>query len=159
GRSLISPGVAQGWVSMAGAPVLALALRGFWSDSGGPWGSARAIIGLGVLFACLALWQRRQGWGFGAGLALQLAVLLVLWRDRADVALSQWWIPLIQANVIGFALSALVWLALGRQGRQPGQTDLSAAPLLTVQIGMALLGNLVLLIGPACFLLLDPGQL
>ncbi len=159
GRPIISPNVAQSWVSMAGVPVLALALRGVWSDPGGAWWSAGAIIGLGLLFACLALWQARQGWALGAGLALNLAFTLVLCRQQAEYPLAHWWLQLIQANVIGFALSSLVWLLVGRWARQPGQTDLSAAPLLTVQIGLALVGNLVLLIGPACFLLADPGHL
>jgi hypothetical protein len=164
GAPVVTETVAQAWVSSIGVPVLALAVWGLWidwgtwSDPGRAWWPAGAILGLGVLAAFLALWLRRQWWAFASGLALNLAFSLVLWRENAGVPVADWWVPLVQANVVGFALTSLVWLMVGRWSRIAGRPDLAAAPLLAVQIFLALVGNLALLIHPAVQIITNPSH-
>ena len=67
-----------------------------------------AVVGVSALAAVQGLWQRSERWVFAAGLGVNLAVSLVLWRDHANVPLGEWWLPLLQANVIASAGAALL---------------------------------------------------
>jgi hypothetical protein len=99
-----------------------------------------------------ALWQRRENWAFGAGLALNLAVSLWLWDAHRGEALAHWWVPLVQANVLAGSATALLWLTVRRRLEGEG----TPARLLTLQLALVVLGNAALLVGPAARLVLDP---
>jgi len=146
---------ARNWVGGISVVVLSLALHGPGEDPTGHTWSAGAVLAVSVTAALLALWHRREWWAFGAGLALNLAVSLLLWDYHRGDSFSEWWVPLVQANVLAASAVALLWLAVRR--RLVGSEQ--SAPLLTVQVALGLLGNAVLLIGPMSELLIHPGTI
>jgi hypothetical protein len=149
-RALLSDGLVREWVVLAGIPVLALALLGFLDDPSGPWGSAGAVVGIGLLLALVGVWQGRPQWIFAGGLGANLAVSLVLWRLNSAAPLIAWWRELLGANVAAWGLVALLWLAFVKG---------EPSPLLAWQVRLGLLGNALLLGWPAVLLVNAPGQL
>jgi hypothetical protein len=131
-----------------------LGLRGALEDPGRPWWPAGATLWAGALGAGLALWRRREGWAFTAGLALNLSTALVVAHGHEGQPLEAWWLPLLQASVAACSVAALAWLAAGRRLAPAG-----GGPLLTIQVSLGLLGNLALLTGPAACLVAWPGEL
>ncbi|MCI0461466.1 MAG: hypothetical protein L0Z62_31330 [Gemmataceae bacterium] len=142
----------QGWVAVLSAVVLALALRGLGLDPAGHAWAAGTALGVSLTAACLALWRRSEPWAFAGGLALSLAVSLWLWNAHLGRPLHEWWVLLIQANLIASSAIGLLWLAAGRR-LHTGQGD---RPLLSLQVGLALVGNVLLLAGPLERLLKTP---
>jgi hypothetical protein len=145
-------GILEAWSALLAALTLGLTLRSAGEDPAGPWWSAGGALCAGAVGAVLALWRRRESWALAAGLCGNLAASLVLWHAWRELPLSDWWVPLVQVNVIASALAACAWLALGRR---LGGTDQST-PLRTVQVALGLLGNVALLLGPTVWLVAEP---
>jgi hypothetical protein len=156
---LLSGGLVREWVILAGLPVLGLALRAAPDDPTGPWWSAAAVLGLSVLAGLVGLGQRRERWVFTAGLGVNLAVSLVLWRPHRDRPLGEWWLPLAQANAAAAGLVALSWVALSRWLERTGRPALGSGNLLRLQAVLALAGNAALLANPLLEIVLRPGAL
>src|SRR5439155_17437518 len=81
---------------------------------------------------------------------------LVRGQGRRQDDLELWWVPLLQANVVAAALAALPCLAVAPRVYDRSATDPRAAPLLTLQVFLALVGSLLLLAGPAALLVARP---
>jgi hypothetical protein len=147
---------ARAWVAGLCLLALWLALRGFGADPGGAGWSAAAVVLVGLTAALTALWARSETWALAAVFSINLAVSLLLWDSQHGRPLADWWVPLVQANVLACAAAALLWLAAERLlgGREPGATG-----LLSVPVGLALLGNVALLLDPLTWLVLTPGDL
>ncbi len=150
-RSLIY----QGWVVVIAALVLGLGLRGVPTDPLMPWWPAGSVLAVGVLAAGLAVLQRREAWAFLAALCVNLAVSLVIVHHFHEQQFADWWVVLLQANVAASSAAALAWLGGIRFLNRAG----AATPLLTCQTLLGLLGNAVVLIGPALSLIARPDVL
>src|SRR5262249_44131893 len=131
--------------------VAALGLRGLDADPVRPWWLAGAVLAVGAMLALVAAWRRRAAWAFASGLTVNVAASLVLWHFHKGQVLAEWWVPLVQANVLAGAVVALLWLTGRRLLRHDGPQ-----PLLEVQLGLCLVGLAVLLVGPGAWLIAQP---
>lgn len=154
---VLSRDLVREWVSLAGLPVLALAVRGVLIDPTGAGWSVGSILAVSVLVALVGIDQGRERWVFAAGLGVNLALSLLLWREHLGQPLAQWWLPLVQGNVVASAVAALVWLLAGRRGRGLEATSGWTSRLRTAQVLLPLLGNLAMLAWPAWHLSARPG--
>jgi hypothetical protein len=149
----------RGWVAVIGLIVVGLALRGLEEGRTGLLWSAGAVAVVSITAALTALWQRHAPWAFVAGLALNLSVSLVLWQAHGTEDLSRWWVALVQGNVLTAAVVALLWLAARKRLVGDTADGLRSVPLLSLQVLLGLVGNAALLVGPAVWLILEPGNL
>src|SRR5207253_2816497 len=97
------------WIAFLGAMVVGLTLYDVSQDPREFTWPAGMLLGLSAVAVGTALWQRREGWFLLAGLGVNLAVSLLLW-ERYLGAVEDWWVHLVQANVIAASLMALLWL-------------------------------------------------
>ncbi len=132
--------------------VLGLALRGAGVDPGGPSWSAGAILSVSVMLAGLALWQKQEKWAFAAALCLNLAATLIVGLDAGGTRL-------VQVNSLVSAFAAVVWIAAARRLYPSTDAPYLSAPLLTLQVLLGVLGNLVVLVRPAIHLIASPDRL
>ncbi len=147
-----------GWVTALAVLVAGLALRGAWEDPGGSWWSASALLAVSGLAVGLALWQGREGWMLAAGVAVNLAISLILWRTDPGAGSGRWWVLLAQANILTGTAVALVWQGFSRRLYGRAHPEIAITPLLNMQLAFVLLGGIALLAGPAELLLLQPGS-
>ncbi len=145
----------QTWALPFAALSLLLALRCALVDPLSPWWAVGGVVSAAAVGALLALRRGQDIWAGAAGLCVNLAVTLALWRTHLEEPLTFWWLTLAQANVLAAAGVALVWLLAARRSG-PG---LPGGWLLTVQIGLALAGNAALLVGPVSAVISDPSNL
>ncbi|HWB10609.1 MAG TPA: hypothetical protein VG826_15370 [Pirellulales bacterium] len=149
------------WVRIAGLLAVAMGLKTVLvegiSDSQTLW-AASAIGIASAACAAMAVWLRREGWAFVAGLGVNLAASLAVshlaLRPPHDGGA---WILLWQANVMAGAIVALLWLAARRRIYAGGRLSPLASPLLTLQVGLAAVAALGLIAIPLGFLLGLPG--
>ena len=79
------------------------------------WAAAAIAIASGA-GATMAVWRRREGWAFSAALGTNLAASLVVWYfHRNSVNFGDWWLQLVEANVVASSAVALAWLAARRR--------------------------------------------
>jgi hypothetical protein len=147
--------VAAFWAYGAGMLAVLLGLKAAFWHAEQLW-AAGAIALVSPALAIVAGWQRREAEAFVAGLGVNLAASLVVWHYHPH-DLAEWWVYLLQANIIALALVALLWLAL--RHRLYGERELSIrlAPLLALQVALELAGNLILLGVPLLLLVWSPG--
>jgi len=173
------------WVRLAGLLGTALALNSAISHGEYLW-AGLAIGMISSAAAVMAVWRRRETWAFAAGLGANLAASLVVWHFNQNLALSDWWIVLLQVNVVAASAISLLWLAWRQQMKPVGwaessrPTTINAAEsmkvgledsahptattgirfssLLTWQIALGLLGLAVLLVVPVLALVLSPAN-
>src|SRR5262249_25290094 len=110
--------------------------------------AASTVAVASLAAAVTALWQRREIWAFTAALGVNLTVSLLVWSGFHEVPPERWWVSLLQANTIATASVALASLAVRRW--------LSTNLLLSLQVILAVVGNAVLLLGPAGLLVAQP---
>jgi hypothetical protein len=142
------------WVRLAGLLAVTLGLKTVFLEGIGSVETLWAAGAIGIAStacAAMAVWLRREGWAFTAGMGVNLAALLAVCHQLAvgHRVLADEWVLLWQANVIAGGLVALVWLAARRRlylGR-----DLSplTSPLLTLQVGWVYVAALGLIAVPA----------
>ena len=110
--------------------------------------AAAAIALAGTAGAAMAVWRRREGWAFAAAPAVNLAASLVVWYLQwhywPEIAFAQWWVLLVQANVIASAAVALVWLAARRRLYELGEITSRTSPLLAVQTSLGVVAGVAL---------------
>ena len=114
------------WVRLSGVLAVLLGLKAALFPYGYEerlWAAAAIAIASGA-GATMAVWCRREGWAFSAALGVNLAASLVVWYFHRDVgSFGQWWLHLVEANVIASATVALAWLAAQKRLYQTGKGD------------------------------------
>ena len=158
-QALIRP--AAVWVRTAGILAVLLGVKAACFHRGYEellW-AAGAIAVAGAAGATMAVWRRREGWAFSAALGANLAASLVVWYFHHEDDFAQWWLRLIQANVIASSAVALVWLAARRRLYELREMALGQSPLLAVQIALPAIANGSLLLAPVFRLMATPDHL
>ncbi|MGD0381948.1 MAG: hypothetical protein ABSA77_00405 [Thermoguttaceae bacterium] len=149
------------WVRAAGIAAVVLGIKAAFfhadTDYERLWAAA-AIAIASTAGATMAVWRRREGWAFAAALGVNLAASIAVWHFEQALHLSfdQWWVRLVQANVIASSLAALFWLAAHKRLYALKQWNLADSPLLAVQTVLPVLGNAAILILPVFSLIVHP---
>jgi hypothetical protein len=122
------------------------------------WAAAAIAIASGAS-ATMAVWRRREGWAFATAWGVNLAASLVVWHFELlhNHSFEEYWLRLVQANIIATSAVALVWLAARKRLYELRDLSVGDSPLLALQIAVAVIGNAVLLV-PAVFELLVTPQ-
>jgi hypothetical protein len=154
----LSPEAVAYWMRMIGIVVVLLGLKAAIVGQDHLWAAASIAL-TGFAGAVMAVWRRREAWACLAGLSVNLAASLVVWHYQAEVPLGDWWIYLVQANVIASAAIALLWLVARKRLYGERELTLSAGPLLATQVSLGLCGNALLLTGPLVQLFAEPAAL
>jgi len=145
------------WVRVAGIAAVLLGIKaalwhGSWEEL--LWAAASISVA-SIAGATMAVWRRREGWAFSAAMGVNLAASLVVWYfHRNDF--GDWWLRLVQANVIASSAVALVWLAVRKRLYQLRELSLGSSPLLAAQVALPVIGNLLTLIVPVIWLMHTP---
>ncbi|MFH1924336.1 MAG: hypothetical protein ABIP48_31175, partial [Planctomycetota bacterium] len=152
---------ASGWVSAAGLLAVLLGLKAafFHRLPEDLLWAAAAIALASAAGAAMSVWRRREGWAFAAAPGVNLAASLVVWYYQRELGFQEWWVLLVQANVIASAAVALVWLAARKRLYELRELTLGTSPLLAVQTLLAVAGNAVLVAVPVARLLEMPASL
>jgi hypothetical protein len=158
----LAPGLAAGpvafWVGITGVLVVFQGIKTAVVDQDYLW-AAGAIVLACPAGAAMAVWRRREGWAFTAGLGVNLAASLVVWHFHQDLPnVETWWAYLIQANAVATAGVAFLWLAVRRQIYDARALSLATSPLLATQIALGLAANFPLLAGPLAQIVGLPGE-
>ncbi len=137
------------WVRLSGILAVLLGLKAAVFHDGELLWSASAIALASAAGAAMAVWHRREGWAFTAGLGGNLAASLVVWHGEfhSRPFLDESWILLGQANLIASATVAVLWLAARRRLYAERRLNLGAGPLLALQMVVVVIGNVGLLAG------------
>jgi len=148
------------WVRVAGILAVLLGLKaalfhGSWEEL--LW-AAGAISVASIAGATMAVWRRREGWAFSAALGVNLAASLVIWYLHRE-AFRDWWLYLVQANVIASSAVALAWLAVRKRLYELRDLTLGESPLLAAQVVLPIIGNVVVLVMPVLWLIAQPSYL
>jgi hypothetical protein len=149
------------WVRVAGILGVLLGLKAaFLYEQEQLW-AATAIAVASAAGATKAVWRRREGWAFAAALGVNVAASIVVWHfELARQAIFEdYWLRLVQANVIASAAVAIVWLAARKRLYELRDMTLGESPLLGVQVLLPVVGNIVLLVIPVGWLIHTPNAL
>ena len=145
------------------------------------WAAAEIAIASGA-GATMAVWRRREGWAFSASLGTNLAASLVVWYFYRNAGFGEWWLNLIEANVIASSTVALgmvggakttLWTPRAGKGdrsnlceapggpfRQIGPVPFfRGSPLLAAQIALPVVGMSTVLALPVAWLAIRPAYL
>ena len=149
------------WVSAALAAAVLLGLKAAFlhpDPEDRLW--AAAAIGLGSMAgAVMAIWRRQEGWAFLAAPGVNLAASLVVWYFQRQLGFDQWWILLVQANVIAGSAVALVWAAARKRLRELRELSVHDSPLLGVQTAFWAVANLIILFPAVVAVMTRPDSL
>lgn len=141
------------WVRVAAILAVVLGVKGALLDDLDLWGAA--AIGLASASgAAMAVWLRREGWAFVAGLGANLAASLGLAALRPSGA--PLWLDLLQANIIASGAIAVFWLTARRRLYAGRDLNLRAGPLLALQVSSVLVAQLALLSIAAALIFVEP---
>jgi hypothetical protein len=165
------------WVRLAGALGTVLALNAAIGRGDYLW-AALAIGLISPAAAVMAVWRRNEIWALAAGWGVNLAASLAVWHFNQNLAISDWWIILLQVNVIFASAVGLLWLtwrgsewSWATAVRAQSVSDVPELPQLTTHlspltitsfltwhIALGLLGLAVLLVVPVLALVLSPAN-
>src|SRR5262249_3957555 len=120
--------------------------------------AAGAIALASLAGAGLAVWHRREEWAFLASLGVNLAASMIVWHVHRAEPLDDWWVPLVQVNVIAPAAATLLWLWMRRRLYEPADRARAAGPWLALQVACSGVGNVALLLVPLGSLYFQPGN-
>lgn len=153
---------AAGWVSAASVLAVLLGLKAAFLHSVQEdllWGAAAIAIS-SIAAAAMAVWRRQEGWALAAATGVNVAASLVVWfcqwHWRPNAPLADWWLLLVQANVIASAVVALVWLAACKRLYELRDLTVRASPLLALQTALGVLGNVAILVPAVVSLAASP---
>jgi hypothetical protein len=157
------------WVRVAGLLAVLLGLKAAFSDQHQGeqlWAAAAIAIASGA-GATMAVWRRREGWAFSAALGVNLAASLVAWHFELlrETTFDDFWLRLLQANVIASAGVAMAWLAARKrlyelhEDRGRMAPTLGECPLLAIQVLLPVVGNFFLAVMPVAWLIHTPSRL
>ncbi len=151
------------WVRAAAILAVLLGLKAAFLDSAGKQGGEQLWAAAAIALASgagttMAIWRRREGWAFATAWGVNLAASLVVWHFelQRNHSFDQYWLRLVQANIIATSAFALVWLAARRRLYVLRELRLGDSPLLALQIAVAVLANAALLAPPVFELLVTP---
>ncbi len=153
--------MAATWVRVAGILAVMLGLKAaFWQEGEQLWAAAAIAVASGA-GATMAVWRRREGWAFAAALGVNVAASLVVWHFELlrHLSFNDYWLRLVQANVIASAAVAVVWLAARRRLYELREMTLGESPLLATQVLVPVAGNCALAVLPVAWLVHTPGWL
>ena len=149
------------WVSTALTAAVLLGLKAAFLHANPEdrlW--AAAAIGLGSMAgAIMAVWRRQEGWAFLTAPGVNLAASLVVWYFQRQLGFDQWWILLVQANVIAGSAVALVWAAARKRLSELRESSVHDSPLLGVQTTFWAVANLLLLLPAVLAVTAQPDNL
>jgi hypothetical protein len=154
--AVLPPQAVEFWVRAAGILVVLLGLKAAIMHEDHLW-AAGAIAIASAAGAAMAVWRRREDWAFTAGLGINLAASLTVWHYYRFEPVADWWVYLLQANLIAGAVVGLLWLGTRRLFYGPRELGLRTAPLLATQVTLLLCGNSVLLLWPLLRMVVLPG--
>jgi len=149
------------WVTVAGALAVLLGIKVALVHAEADdllWAALSIALASGA-GAAMSVWRRREGWAFAAAPGVNLAASLVVWYWRYEYAFDDWWVLLLQANVIATSAIALVWLGARRRLYALRELSIRDCPLLGVQTALGALGSALLLIPPVVRLVHVPAML
>ncbi len=149
------------WVRVAGILAVMLGLKAaFWHEGEQLWAAAAIAIASGA-GATMAVWRRREGWAFAAALGVNVAASLVVWHFELlrQLSFDDYWLRLVQANVIASAAVAVVWLAARKRLYELREMTLGESPLLATQVLLAGGRQLRLVVLPVAWLMHTPDSL
>ena len=149
------------WVRVAGILAVILGLKAaFWQPGEQLWAAAAIAVASGA-GATMAVWRRREGWAFAAALGVNVAASLVVWHFELlrQLSFNDYWLRLVQANVIASAAVAIVWLAARKRLYELREMKLGDSPLLGTQVLLPVVGNCTLVILPVLWLIHTPSSL
>lgn len=115
----------QRWAEIIGVLVVALAVRGVWSDSVRPYASVAATLAVSMLMAALAVWSRQPIYVHVSGALVNLAGFII-WQawlvDSVGIAVWMAWGPdvfdtLLFGQVLSLAAAAGAWSIIGMRLR------------------------------------------
>jgi len=156
---------ASGWVIASGVAAVLLGLKAAFLhrlDEEILWGAA-AIAVAATAGAAMAMWRRREGWAFAAAPGVNVAASLVVWYFQRppwhDIAFAEWWVLLVQANVIATAAVALIWLAAWKRLYELRAFSIRTSPLLAAQTTLGAAALAAVLIPAVARAVIEPGQL
>jgi hypothetical protein len=151
--------VAAHWVRLAGLLAVGLSFKAAVVHSD-HLAAALALTLVSPAAAVMGVWRRREDWAFIAGLGVNLAASLVVWHyhSRLAVPWPDWWVYLVQANLIAGAAVALLWLGLRERLYGRRELTIRAGPLLAFQVGALVVVNVALLLLPCLLLAADPND-
>lgn len=142
------------WVVALGACVLALTMHGVADDPGMPWWPAGYFLGLGLLAALLAGWQREGNWAFLAIVALNIAIGLPLFHHHRLGLYSFDFATLLRIHVLTTMAATGAWLILGRLRSEEGKDYTHPLLMLLLAAGVAVC--VYLLAYPLVMLIINP---
>jgi hypothetical protein len=149
------------WVRLAGLLAVALGLKTVMlagiEQVEGLW-AAGAIGIASAACAAMAVWLRREGWAFTAGLGVNLAASLAVCHRLAleHRPLGDEWVLLWQANVVAGAVVALIWLAARQRLYVDRELSSASSPLLSAQVAWLAAAALGLVVLPGLHILIWP---
>jgi hypothetical protein len=147
-------------VGIIGLLIVSLAIRGAFVDPYGIGWSVAAVVLVSFQAAVIAVWRRSETWAGIAILGLDLTVTLLVWDRYREASISSWWAQLLQANILAGSVAVLLWWLIHPRRQSPRPAGPRAAPLLSIQTCVGLLGNAVLLLSPVMAgLVWSPGDL
>ena len=139
------------WVRLSGVLAVLLGLKAAFFPYGHEerlWAAAAIAIASSA-GATMAVWCRREGWAFSAALGVNLAASLVVWYVHREVgSFGEWWLHLVEANVIASATVALAWLAAQKRLYQGRDVALRNTPFLATQVDTSPAGMIAMLAMP-----------
>ena len=149
------------WVRVAGMLAVALGLQAAFSETQEQLWAAAAIAIASGAGAAMAVWQRREGWAFAAALGVNLAASLVVWHFDLlrQLSFDEYWLRIVQANVIASAAVAMVWLAARKRLYEPEELTFRGSRLLAIQVFLPVVGNCLLLVQPVMWIVHAPDSL
>jgi hypothetical protein len=152
------------WVRVAGIAAAILGLKAglFHTDIDNErlWAAAGIAIA-SVAGATMAVWRRREGWAFCAAVGVNVAASLVVWHVEwvRGILFEEWWLRLVQANIIASSLVGLVWLAAHRRLYQLRVWSVRESPLLALQIALPIVANVAISLLPVMAIVEHPESL
>ncbi len=115
------------------------------------------LLLIAIVLVGHAFQERAAPYLFAAGVLFHLVASLTVWREHAGGG-DEWWVSLLQANVIVASVVVGLWLGLHKRLARPEFHGVPGTVLLSANAGVVLSGTAALLAVPLVLLLLNPAE-
>ncbi len=148
------------WVAASGILAVLLGLKAaiFHAAAEELLWAAAAIALAAIACAAMAVWRRSEGWAFAAAPGVNLAASLVVVYAQTGLFFRDWWVLLVQANIIASAAVALVWLAARKRLYELREFSVRSSPLLATQTSLGVVATGILFLPAVARMLFDPSE-